>query len=155
MAVTAGCASSDVEARRSYVGSEQIARPGRIIVYDFAATAEGVAPSSAISGRYGLGHRPQSSEEIRLGRELGRRVADALVKDILAMGLPAERAHTGPPPNIGDLAITGGSLPLIDMHQFTTASVYEIYYAAAPVAGEDRQFTYQTPFQHGAGTGDT
>lgn len=108
MAVTAGCASSDVEARRSYVGSEQIARPGRIIVYDFAATAEGVAPSSAISGRYGLGHRPQSSEEIRLGRKLGRRVADALVKDILAMGLPAEGAHTGPPPNIGDLAITGG-----------------------------------------------
>ncbi len=64
------------------------------------------------------------------------------------MGLPAERAHTGPPPNIGDLAITGGSLPLIDMHQFTTASVYEI-------CGEGRQFTYQTPFQHGAGTGDT
>ena len=150
MAVTAGCASSDVEARRSYVGSEQIARPGRIIVYDFAATAEGVAPSSAISGRYGLGHRPQSSEEIRLGRELGRRVADALVKDILAMGLPAERAHTGPPPNIGDLAITGG---FVTINRY--APVYEICDAAAPVAGEGRQFTYQTPFQHGAGTGDT
>ncbi len=103
----AGCASSEVMQRRSYADGEQIPRPGRIIVYDFAATPQGVAPNSAISGRYELVQRPQSPQEIRLGQELGRRVAAALVKDILAMGLPAERAHTGPPPNIGNLTITG------------------------------------------------
>ncbi len=105
--IMAGCASSEVTDRRSYAGGEQIPRPGRIIVYDFAATPQGVAPSSAISGRYELVQRPQSPQEIRLGQELGRRVAAALVKDILAMGLPAERAHTGQPPNIGNLVITG------------------------------------------------
>ncbi len=103
----AGCASSEVTERRSYAGGEQIPRPGRIIVYDLAATPQGVAPSSAISGRYELVKRPQSPQEIRLGQELGRRVAAALVKDLLAMGLPAERAHTGQPPNIGNLVITG------------------------------------------------
>ncbi len=103
----AGCASSEVMQRRSYAGGEQIPRPGRIIVYDFAATPQGVAPNSAISGRYELVQRPQSPQVIRLGQELGRRVAAALVRDILAMGLPAERANTGPPPNIGNLVITG------------------------------------------------
>jgi hypothetical protein len=38
LAVLAGCASSDVSARRSYVGDEEIARPERIIVHSFAAT---------------------------------------------------------------------------------------------------------------------
>ncbi len=52
--IMAGCASSEVTDRRSYAGGEQIPRPGRIIVYDFAATPQGVAPSSAISGRYEL-----------------------------------------------------------------------------------------------------
>lgn len=59
-AVTAGCSSAGVESRRSHSGGEQIPRPGRIIVYDFAATPQGVAPSSAISGRYELVRRPQS-----------------------------------------------------------------------------------------------
>ncbi len=107
VAVTAGCASSEVMQRRSYAGGEQIPRPDRIIVYDFASTPLGVAPSSAISGRYELVQRPQSPQMIRLGQELGRRVAAALVKDILAMGLPAERGHRGRPANIGDVAITG------------------------------------------------
>jgi len=103
----AGCASSEVTERRSYAGGEQIPRPGRIIVYDFASTPQGVGAHSAISGRYQLVQRPQSPQVIRLGQELGRQVAAALVKNILAMGLPAERAHTGPPPNIGNLTITG------------------------------------------------
>ncbi len=42
LAVLAGCASSDVSARRSYVGDEEIARPGRIIVHNFAATADDI-----------------------------------------------------------------------------------------------------------------
>lgn len=107
LAVTVGCASSGVEGRRSYAGGEQIPRPGRIIVYDFAATSDDLATSSAITGRYDASNVKLSAEEVRLGRELGSRVAAGLVRDILAMGLPAERAHGAPPPRVGDLAITG------------------------------------------------
>jgi hypothetical protein len=107
LAVTAGCASGDVEGRRSYAAGEQIPRPGRIIVYDFAATADDLAASAAITGRYAAPATPQSAEVVRLGRELGSRVAGELVKDILAMGLPAERARGAAPPNIGDIVFVG------------------------------------------------
>jgi hypothetical protein len=103
----AGCASSDIEARRSYVGDEEIAKPGRIIVHPFAATADDVPTDAAIAGRYERHATPQTAEEIALGRELGARVADELVKEILAMKMPAERAGGGPPPQVGDLVIKG------------------------------------------------
>ena len=103
LAVLAGCASSDVASRRSYTADEEIARPGRIIVHNFAATAA----DAAIAGRYDRRDTPQTAEEIELGRELGVRVADELVKDILAMGMPAERAGSGPAPQPGDLVIKG------------------------------------------------
>ncbi len=113
----AGCARSQVTERRSFAVFEQLPQPGRVIVYDFAATPQGVAPSSAISGRFQLVQRPQSPQEIRLGQELGQRVAAALVKNILAMGLPAERAHTGQPPNIGNLVITGEFVTIEEGHR--------------------------------------
>ncbi len=107
LAVLAGCASSDVSARRSYVGDEEIARPGRIIVHNFAATADDIPADAAIAGHYDRRDTPQTAEEIELGRQLGARVADELVKDILKMGMPAERAGSGPAPQLGDLVIKG------------------------------------------------
>ena len=38
VSVLAACASSEITARQSYAAQEKIARPGRVIVYDFAAT---------------------------------------------------------------------------------------------------------------------
>ena len=107
LAVTVGCASAIVEGRRDYTAGEQISRPGRILVYDFVASADDMAPSSAITGRYGVSKTPQSAKQIRLGREMGRRVADELVKDILQMGLPAERERAAAPPSVGDVVISG------------------------------------------------
>ncbi len=105
--VVDACASAQTTGRRSFDGDQNLARPTRIIVYDFAATADDVAESSAITGRYKRRSTPQTANEIRLGRELGRRVAVELVKDILAMGLPAERFGAGPLPQIGDYVIIG------------------------------------------------
>ncbi len=107
LAVLAGCASSDVSSRHSYVGDEEIARPGRIIVHNFAATADDIPADAAIAGRYDRRDTPQTAEEIELGRQLGARVADELVKDILKMGMPAERAGSGPAPQQGDIVIKG------------------------------------------------
>ncbi len=107
LALLAGCASSDVTARRSYVGDEKIARPGRVIVHNFAATADDIAADAAIAGHYDRRSKPQTAEEIALGRQLGDLVARELVKDILEMGLPAERAGSGPAPQVGDLVIKG------------------------------------------------
>lgn len=107
LSLIVGCATSEVESSRSYVSGEQIPRPGRIIVYDFAATVDDMATSSAITGRYAAPATPQSAEVIRLGRELGNRVAAKLVRNIIAMGMPAERARGSALPNFGDIVITG------------------------------------------------
>jgi hypothetical protein len=105
--VLAGCASSEVTARRSYVGDEQLSRPSRIIVHDFAATPAEVPSDTAIAGQYERRDTPQTKAEIELGRQLGERVAVALVEDIRAMRLPAERAGSGPPAQPGDYVIKG------------------------------------------------
>ena len=105
--VIAGCASSDVTERQSYVGDEEIARPGRIIVYNIAATPDEVPANSAIAGYYDRRATPQTAQEIETGHRLGDLIARELVKDILKMGLPAERAGSGPGPQLGDVVITG------------------------------------------------
>jgi hypothetical protein len=107
LVVVAGCASSDVTARRSSVGDEQLARPGRIIVHNFAATPDDIPADSAITGQYDRRDTPQTSQEVAVGRKLGDLVATRLVGEILKLGLPAERAGSGPPPQLGNLIIKG------------------------------------------------
>jgi hypothetical protein len=76
-------------------------------VHDFAATPAEVPSDTAIAGQYERRDTPQTKAEIELGRWLGERVAVALVEDIRAMRLPAERAGSGPPAQPGDYVIKG------------------------------------------------
>ena len=69
LTVLAGCASSDVTARRSYVADEEMARPGRIIVHNIAATPGDIAGDSATAGRYDTREAPQTDEEIALAKK--------------------------------------------------------------------------------------
>jgi hypothetical protein len=105
--ITINCASAKVTSSRRYDASEPIPKPGRIIVYNFAATPADIQADDAISGQYQKRTTPQTAEQIQLGRELGDLLASELVKEILEMGMPAERAHSGPPPLMGDLLIKG------------------------------------------------
>ena len=109
----AGCASADVTSRRETSSEQMIDRPARIIVHDFAASPSDLPPNSAVAQLYSGRSTPQSADEIRLGRELGHQVASELVKEILNMGLPAERAGAGPPASVGNLLI-GGEFISID-----------------------------------------
>jgi len=107
LVVLVGCASSQTAQRQSYAAQEQIPRPGRIIVYDISATPSDIPATAAITGSYNQRPAPQTAEEIRLGRQLGARVAANLVRNILDMGMPAQQAGHGPPPQMGDVLITG------------------------------------------------
>ena len=100
-----GCASSHVTARQEYQGGK-IARPDRILVYDFAATAAGVPPGSAMAGQY-TQDMPQTPEQIAAGRKAGAEISQVLTDEIRKMGLPAERATQSAQPQIGDLVIRG------------------------------------------------
>jgi hypothetical protein len=105
--VTISCAKATVTARQTYAENEQLPKPDRIIVYDFAATPEEVPADDPLIGLYDKPTRPQTADEVILGRKLGAEIAGELVKEILNLGMPAERSSTGLTPGIGDLLIKG------------------------------------------------
>ncbi len=106
LVVIAGCASTKVSNRQILV-NERLARPARILVYDFAATPADVPPDAAIAGKYVIPSVPQTTEQIQAGRQLGAQIADDLAARIRDMGLPAMATLSGTPPQVGDIVIIG------------------------------------------------
>jgi uncharacterized protein DUF4410 len=102
----AGCASTKVTGRETYRG-ERLARPGRIFVHDFAATAAALPAWSEAKSRVAAPAQRPSAEELATGRQLGDLVAADLVAEIRAMGLPAVRTAGQPAPELGDVALVG------------------------------------------------
>ncbi len=102
----AGCASTKVTESRDYQ-TGRVARPDRIIVYDFAATPADIPAWSAAAGRHAAPSTPLTEETIEAGRNLGAQVAKKLVAEIRDMGLPAVLAAGQPAPHVGDIVIIG------------------------------------------------
>jgi hypothetical protein len=102
-----GCASSQVQTRQQHVGDERLPRPGRVIVYDIAATPNDIRSDSALIGQYQRRSTPQTSKQIEVGRQLGAMVSQRLVQEIQAMGMPTALASAGFAPRAGDLLIRG------------------------------------------------
>ena len=102
--VLAGCASSNVTAYQPYQG--KIARPDRIIVYDFVATPSELPPEVAIAGQ-GATPPPLTAAQLATGRKLGAEIAKDLVAELQTMGLPAVRAEGQPGPRVGDGLVVG------------------------------------------------
>jgi hypothetical protein len=89
------------------LGKEKIARPDRIIVHDFAATAADIPAWSAAGSKYAGVATPQTADQVATGRKLGAEVAKELVAQIQAMGMPAVLAAGQPAPRLGDIVIIG------------------------------------------------
>ena len=106
-AVLVGCATAEITSGQYNAAEERIPRPGRVIVYDIRATPSDIPASSAITGLYNVRPTRQTAQDIQLGRELGAQVAIIVVREILDMGMPAQRAGQGLPPQIGDILISG------------------------------------------------
>ena len=84
-----GCAKTTVMQQQSYEGP-RLAKPARILVYDFAAHASDLPAGYATV----VAAPPvdQSSDDLSLGRELEALVAKNLVGELQKMGRPAVRA---------------------------------------------------------------
>jgi Domain of unknown function (DUF4410) len=104
--LVAGCASTKVTERQVYTG-EKLARPDRIIVYDFAASPADVHGGSALPSESAAAATPQTAQDVEVGRKLGAEVAEQLVADLQGMRLPAVRAAGQPPPRVGDIVVKG------------------------------------------------
>ena len=105
LAVLAGCASAKMTSTHPYAGA-QLARPDRILVDDFGATAGDVPGDSALAAEP-TDAMPQTAQEAALGQKLGAEVARQLALDLRNMGLPGVQAAGQPPPQPGDLVVKG------------------------------------------------
>ena len=106
VAVVSGCASTEVTDRQEYKGGK-LPRPGHIWVYDFAATPAEVPAASALAGQPIEHAKPQTPEQIELGRKLGAQIAAQLVEEIREMALPAKRASSQTTPETNDIVLRG------------------------------------------------
>jgi hypothetical protein len=107
LALAAGCASTTSTARPTQLGKEKIARPDRIIVYDFAATPADLPSWSAAASKYAGTGTTQTAEQLETGRKLGAEIARQLVAEIQGMGMTAVQAAGQPAPRVGDIVIIG------------------------------------------------
>ena len=155
LVVIAGCASTKVTSRNELV-TGQIPRPAHIWVYDFAATPADVPAESALAGKYSEHSTPQTAEQIATGRKLGAEIAAELVKEIRAMGMPAEQAGTGTTPQINDIVIRGY---LISFKKGSEAKRIAIGFGSGAsnlkVAAEGFQMTAQGLRKLGSGTAES
>jgi hypothetical protein len=103
--VVAGCASTEVTERERYEGAK-LARPDRIIVHDFTADPADVPPESAFAGKL-AGASPPAPEQAADARRLGAQIAQELVADLRALGLPAVAAAGQPAPQTDDIVLRG------------------------------------------------
>lgn len=101
-----GCAKTSVTERQGYEGPP-LARPDRIIVYDFAANASDLPAGYDLAVAVGPPSTPPTANNVELGRKLGAEVAKDLVTELQTAGLPAVGAAGQPAPRIGDLTIVG------------------------------------------------
>jgi hypothetical protein len=105
-AVLAGCASTSVTGQTPMT-APGLARPNQIWVYDFVAAASDMPAGSSLAGRVGAPSTLPTAEELETGRRYGALIAQDLVQDIQAMGMPAIQAGPGASPQIGDGIIRG------------------------------------------------
>jgi len=102
----AGCATTKVT-DQTPMTNPGLVRPNNIWVYDFVAAPADMPANSAIAGEVGAPSTPPTPEELETGRKYGAMIAEELVKDIQAMGMPATLAGPGSTPQVGDAIIRG------------------------------------------------
>lgn len=113
MTIVTGCASSDMTTKRN-LANAPLSKPGRILVYDFIASADQIDDGSVISPYVEQRTTPQTAKQRALGLKLGDLVAGHLVKDILALGMPAERENSLRPARVDDLILKGEFFSIVE-----------------------------------------
>jgi len=106
LVLVVGCATTEVTDRQRLV-TEKLPRPGHIWVYDFAATPAEIPAASSLAGQPIEHAKPQTPEQIEVGRKLGAQIAAQLVEEIREMALPAKRASSQTMPEINDIVLRG------------------------------------------------
>src|ERR1700719_3440555 len=95
----AGCAATNVT-QQTPMSSPGLPRPKQIWVYNFIAAPVDMPADSSIGGQMSAPSTPPTAEDIEAGRKYGAQIAQELVADIQAMGMPATPAGPGSVPQV-------------------------------------------------------
>lgn len=105
--VLAGCATTPAPPIERADTAHALERPERLLVYDFAGTGGDLPPDSHVTGYFEQNVASQTTQDVELGRQLGRQVAQHLVARLRAAGIDAYPVGVGPVPKLGDVIIRG------------------------------------------------
>ncbi len=117
ISLLAGCASTDVTSDSEYQGF--LPKPKQVLVYDFAVSPDEVELNSGIAADLqNLVEKapPRTDQERAIGRQVAEALANHLVTEIQALGLPARRA-SGPPADDNTLAVKGQFISIDEGNQ--------------------------------------
>lgn len=103
----AGCATTSSPRFERSSAPHALERPERILVYDFAGTRGDLPPDSPITGYFESTEAAQSTQEVELGRQLGRQIAQQVVTRLREAGIDAYPVGAGPVPKVGDVVLRG------------------------------------------------
>ncbi len=110
----AGCAPTLVDTVQEYSGKSPLPRPDRVLVYDFAVSANDVRLNSAIGARLAnlATGANENEEQIKVGRTVAKALSESLVKELDQLGLPVEHASSGTMPTEKTVIIHGQFLTI-------------------------------------------
>lgn len=114
LVVLAGCAPTHVDTVREYSGESALPRPDRMLVYDFAVSANDVKLNSAIGARLAnlATGAKKNEEQVKVGRAVAKALSESLVKELGQLGLPVEQASSGTMPTARTVIIHGQFLTI-------------------------------------------
>ena len=106
-AMLAACATTPSPQFQQADATQEVVRPERILVYDFAGTREALPPDTEIGAYVDASAPAQTSQDVALGQQLGQQVAQRIVERLRAAGITAYPVGVGPVPKVGDVVLRG------------------------------------------------
>jgi len=78
-----GCAGTDVQLMIEYEGTKQLQRPDLVLIYDFVSSYDDTSPDLTATS--------ETADKIEVAGAVTIALAEALVEEVVKLGLPAER----------------------------------------------------------------
>jgi len=110
-----GCARTVVQPQLE-TRAQGLQRPDRILVFNFAVSTDEVSTNQGVLARVraAASGTSQEEKELEIGQQVSDSLAEALVKGIQGLGLPAERASRDTPLPPGNVLLISGHFLNVD-----------------------------------------
>jgi hypothetical protein len=153
--VIAGCAKTKFTDHKM-LAINQIFRPERIWVYDYATTLDDLPTYSELAEQYSKNSPAQTLRQIETGRKIGAEIAKQLVDQIRSMGMAADHGSNTSAAQLNDIVIHGYILSIDEGGAVKRLGIgFGLGGSELKVLAEGFQFTSQGMRKLGSGSTDS